>query len=115
MITFQVLDPVVDHFDLFLHNRHTLCEVVVFSDLSGQLVHFRFHYSLGLIVGNQDSQQGNAAGNNGGKNSTIHRNYTPSSFAQVMGPTTPSTSRSQAFWNAFTAPSVTLPKSASAP
>ena len=42
MITFQILNPVINHFDLFLDHRHSLGEVVVFSDLSGQLVHFRF-------------------------------------------------------------------------
>ena len=72
MITFQILDPVVDHFDLFLHNRHTLCEVVVFSDLSGQLVNLGFHYCLGLVVGNQDTNQGNDTRNNGREDSIVH-------------------------------------------
>ena len=75
MITFQIIDPVVDHFDLLFHNRHTLCEVVVFSDFSGQSIYLGFHNTLAFVVGNQNTNQGNATGNEGRDDSIIHLSH----------------------------------------
>lgn len=58
MITFQVFDPVVNHFDLLFHDRHSSCEVVVFPDLSGQVLHLGLNDRLVLVVGDQDTDQG---------------------------------------------------------
>ena len=114
MITFQILDPVVNHLDLLLDNRHTLCEVVVFSDLSGQLVHLRLHDSLCLIVGDQNSDKGNTTGDKGSDDGSLHI-YTPSKLLMVFFPATPSTSSPIASWYLSTAFLVAGPKEASAP
>ena len=49
MITLQISDPVVNHFDLFLHHRHAPCEVVMLSDLSGQFLDLGVRHSLRLF------------------------------------------------------------------
>ena len=72
VIAFQILDPMVDHLDLLLNNRHSLCEVVVFSDFSGQVLHLGLHDSLSLVVGNQDTEQRNDTRDDGGNDSIIH-------------------------------------------
>ena len=62
MITFQIIESVVNHLDLFLHNRHSPCEVVVFSDFLGQQIYFGFHDGLVFVVRDKNAQQRNAAG-----------------------------------------------------
>nr|DAO18599.1 MAG TPA: hypothetical protein [Caudoviricetes sp.] len=59
----------VDDLDLFLNHRHTPCEIVVFTNLTSQFVHLGFHDGLRLIVGDQDTDQGNSTRNECNNNS----------------------------------------------
>lgn len=75
MITFKIFDPMVNHFNLFLDNRHSLSEVVVFPDLSGQLVNLRFHHTLSLVIGDEYTRQSDGTGDKGGNNSSLHPSH----------------------------------------
>ena len=55
--------PVIDDLNLFFHNRHTTRKPIVFAHFTGQLVHFGLHDGLVFPVGNENTNQRNAAGN----------------------------------------------------
>lgn len=100
----QVLYPMIDDFDLLLHNRHPPGELVVLPDFPGQFFQFRIGNGLGgaevLLglfgggeIGHQNSQERKPAGNEGDDNGFAHWLSTPSRAAIVFGPTIPSGSK----------------------
>ena len=65
MIIFEVVEPVIYHFDLFLNDRHTLSKIVMSSYLSGKLLDLGIRYRLsdlkvfvGFVVRKKDRNNG---------------------------------------------------------
>ena len=78
----QIFNPVIDHFDLFFHHRHTPGEMVVFPDFPGQFVQFGFRHCLISAIGNDNAQQCNAPGDERCQNGLhcshpLNREYCP--------------------------------------
>ena len=65
MKALKILNSVINHLNLLLHNRHPPGKVVVLPDFPGQFVNFGLHNCLGLSIGNQNTCQCDAAGNHG--------------------------------------------------
>ena len=98
----QILDPVIDHFDLLLDDRDLLRKSIVQPNFPGQLLNLGIRnrltrFQLGLQaavsadIGDDHAQKRQGSGDHRGNNAAHYA--TPSSVEKVCAPAMPSTSR----------------------
>ena len=58
----KIFDSVIDDLYLLLYHGHSPGKTIVLPDFAGQFVNLGFHDCLASAVGNQDTQKGDAAG-----------------------------------------------------
>ena len=103
MITVQLCDFGIDMLDFVLNDGHTLCEIVMLSDLTGQFFQFGIRHSLGFFqtslhlavaadITDDYADECQTAGDDR-YNDVLHFSHTPSNFLQVAGPQIPSITR----------------------